>query len=163
MPSLLPKPVTDCLTPDAVTLEVFRHLLTALTEEMGVALQRASFSPNIKEGRDHSCALFSTEGVPVALGDHLPVHLGAIPMRVQAALDELGDVSFPRGPLYTREGFQESTRICLTPLTRRWRLSNTRIPSVSPTPRYAEEAVERGATAEATACEGTFASSERAG
>ncbi len=82
--------MTDRPTPDAVTLEVFRHLFTALTEEMGVALRRASFSPNIKERRDYSCALFSPEGVGVALGDHMPVHLGAMPMSVQAALDELG-------------------------------------------------------------------------
>lgn len=77
-------------TPDAVTLEVFRHLFTALTEEMGAALRRASFSPNIKERRDYSCALFSPTGSPVALGDHMPVHLGAMPMSVQAALAELG-------------------------------------------------------------------------
>ncbi len=82
--------MTDRTTPDAVTLEVFRHLFTALTEEMGAALRRASFSPNIKERRDYSCALFSPGGVPVALGDHMPVHLGAMPMSVQAALDELG-------------------------------------------------------------------------
>ena len=75
--------------PDAVTLEVFRHLFTALAEEMGAALRRAAFSPNIKERRDYSCALFSPDGAPVALGDHMPVHLGAMPMSVRAALDEL--------------------------------------------------------------------------
>lgn len=78
--------------PDAVTLEVFRHLFTALAEEMGAALRRASFSPNIKERRDYSCALFSPEGAAVALGDHMPVHLGAMPMSVEAALAELGDL-----------------------------------------------------------------------
>ncbi len=76
--------------PDAVSLEVFRHLFTALAEEMGAALRRASFSPNIKERRDYSCALFNPHGVAVALGDHMPVHLGAMPMSVEAALDELG-------------------------------------------------------------------------
>lgn len=75
---------------DAVTLEVFRHLFTALTEEMGAALRRAAFSPNIKERRDYSCALFTADGVAVALGDHMPVHLGAMPMSVRAAIDELG-------------------------------------------------------------------------
>ena len=53
--------------PDAVTLEVYRHLFTALAEEMGASLKRASFSPNIKERRDYSCALFNPEGVAVAL------------------------------------------------------------------------------------------------
>ncbi len=76
--------------PDAVELEVFRHLFTALAEEMGAALKRASFSPNIKERRDYSCALFDPHGVAVSLGDHMPVHLGAMPMSVEAALSELG-------------------------------------------------------------------------
>ena len=75
---------------DPVALEVFRHLFTALAEEMGAALKRASFSPNIKERRDYSCALFDAEGTAVALGDHMPVHLGAMPMSVAAALDALG-------------------------------------------------------------------------
>ncbi len=76
--------------PDAVSLEVFRHLFTALAEEMGAALKRASFSPNIKERRDYSCALFNPAGEAVSLGDHMPVHLGAMPMSVEAALAELG-------------------------------------------------------------------------
>ncbi len=92
-PALLPDAMTDRTTPDAVTLEVFRHLFTALTEEMGAALRRAAFSPNIKERQDYSCALFSPGGIPVALGDHMPVHLGAMPMSVRAALDELGTLS----------------------------------------------------------------------
>lgn len=79
--------------PDAVSLEVFRHLFTALAEEMGAALKRASFSPNIKERRDYSCALFAPDGAAVALGDHMPVHLGAMPMSVWAALEELGDLA----------------------------------------------------------------------
>jgi len=73
-----------------VELEIFRHLFTALAEEMGAALRRAAFSPNIKERRDYSCALFDARGVAVALGDHMPVHLGAMPMSVEAALAELG-------------------------------------------------------------------------
>ncbi len=71
----------------AVDLEVFRHLFTAISEEMGAALRRAGHSPNIKERRDYSCALFSPSGDPVAQGDHMPVHLGAMPMSVAAALD----------------------------------------------------------------------------
>jgi len=85
--------VTDPSAPDAITLEVFRHLFTALAEEMGAALRRASFSPNIKERRDYSCALFAPDGAAVSLGDHMPVHLGAMPMSVQAALDELGPLA----------------------------------------------------------------------
>lgn len=78
--------------PDPVTLEVFRHLFSALTEEMGAALRRSSYSPNIKERRDYSCALFDESARPVALGDHMPVHLGAMPMSVSAALETLGEL-----------------------------------------------------------------------
>jgi len=73
-----------------VELEVFRHLFAALAEEMGAALKRAAFSPNIKERRDYSCALFDPHGFAVSMGDHMPVHLGAMPMSVRAALDALG-------------------------------------------------------------------------
>ncbi len=71
---------------DPVRLEVFRHLFTALAEEMGAALRRASHSPNIKERRDYSCAVFDGHGRVIAMGDHMPVHLGAMPMSVEAAL-----------------------------------------------------------------------------
>src|SRR5690606_23856102 len=75
---------------DPVELAVYRHLFAALAEEMGAALRRTSLSPNIKERRDYSCALFDPDGRAVALGDHMPVHLGAMPMSVAAALEELG-------------------------------------------------------------------------
>ncbi|MEX2281011.1 MAG: hydantoinase B/oxoprolinase family protein, partial [Gemmatimonadota bacterium] len=71
---------------DPVRLEVFRHLFTALAEEMGAALRGAAYSPNIKERRDYSCAVFDGVGRVVAMGDHMPVHLGAMPMSVEAAL-----------------------------------------------------------------------------
>lgn len=77
---------------DPITLEIFRHVFTAVTEEMGAALRRSSFSPNIKERRDYSCALFTVEGVAVAVGDHMPVHLGAMPMSVAAALNAFGEL-----------------------------------------------------------------------
>ena len=88
---------------DPIALEVFRHLFAALTEEMGAALRRASYSPNIKERRDYSCALFDARGQPVALGDHMPVHLGAMPMSVTASLEALctlrpGDVAIVNDP-----------------------------------------------------------------
>lgn len=75
---------------DPIRLEIFRHLLSALAGEMGATLRRAAYSPNIKERRDYSCALFDRAGRPAAMGDHMPVHLGAMPMSVRAALDELG-------------------------------------------------------------------------
>jgi N-methylhydantoinase B len=81
---------------DPVTLEIYRALYTAVAEEMGIALRRTAFSPNIKERRDYSCAVFDRAGRVIAQGDHMPVHLGSMPMAVAAALNEIqiapGDV-----------------------------------------------------------------------
>jgi len=81
---------------DPTTLEIYRALYTSVAEEMGIALRRTSFSPNIKERRDYSCAVFDSSGRVIAQGDHMPVHLGSMPMAVAAALSEVeigpGDV-----------------------------------------------------------------------
>jgi N-methylhydantoinase B len=81
---------------DPTTLEIYRALYTSVAEEMGVTLRRTSFSPNIKERRDYSCAVFDASGRVIAQGDHMPVHLGSMPMAVAAALSEVeiepGDV-----------------------------------------------------------------------
>ncbi|MBN2083500.1 hydantoinase B/oxoprolinase family protein [bacterium] len=77
---------------DAVELEVFKHLLAAIAEEMGGRLMRSAFSPNIKERRDFSCALFDAGGSLLAQAAHIPVHLGAMPLSVQAVL-----AAFPAG------------------------------------------------------------------
>src|SRR5438093_7770094 len=81
---------------DPTTLEIYRALYTSVAEEMGVALRRTAFSPNIKERRDYSCAVFDSDGRVIAQGDHMPVHLGSMPMAVAAALREVemnpGDV-----------------------------------------------------------------------
>ena len=81
---------------DPTTLEIYRALFTSVAEEMGVALRRTAFSPNIKERRDYSCAVFDADGRVIAQGDHMPVHLGSMPMAVAAALEEIaiapGDV-----------------------------------------------------------------------
>lgn len=72
---------------DPVKLEIFKSLYSSVAEEMGVSLRRSAFSPNIKERRDYSCAVFNSEGTLVAQGDHMPVHLGSMPMSVRAALE----------------------------------------------------------------------------
>jgi N-methylhydantoinase B/oxoprolinase/acetone carboxylase alpha subunit len=81
---------------DPITLEVFRNLFYSVAEEMGVTLCRTSFSPNIKERRDYSCAIFDAEGRMVAQGEHMPVHLGSMPKSVEAAIEAVdlapGDV-----------------------------------------------------------------------
>src|SRR2546422_7736562 len=71
---------------DPITLEIYRALYTSVAEEMGIALRRTAFSPNIKERRDYSCAVFDSAGRVIAQGDHMPVHLGSMPMAVAAAL-----------------------------------------------------------------------------
>jgi N-methylhydantoinase B len=65
---------------DPIADEIFRHLFISVAEEMGVTLERTAYSPNIKERRDHSCALFDREGLLVAQAAHIPVHLGAFPI-----------------------------------------------------------------------------------
>lgn len=72
--------------PDAISLEVFQHLFTGIAEEMGAKLRRSSFSANIKERRDYSCAIFDRRGRMVAQAAHIPVHLGSTPASVRAAL-----------------------------------------------------------------------------
>jgi N-methylhydantoinase B len=74
----------------AVELEVFRHALAGVAEEMGVALRRAAYSPNIKERADCSAAVFDPDGEMVAQAEHIPVHLGAMPASVRAVLDTYG-------------------------------------------------------------------------
>src|SRR6476660_2646740 len=74
---------------DPTTLEIYRALYTSVAEEMGIALRRTAFSPNIQERRDYSCAVFDSRGRVIAQGDHMPVHLGSMPMAVDAALREV--------------------------------------------------------------------------
>jgi N-methylhydantoinase B len=95
---------------DPVKLEIYRHLLTALAEEMGATLRRSAYSPNIKERRDYSCALFDAAGDPVAMGDHMPVHLGAMPMSVRAALDEAGELA-PGDVVVLNDPFRGGTHL----------------------------------------------------
>jgi N-methylhydantoinase B len=77
---------------DPIELEIFKNIFHSIAEEMGAALRRTAFSPNIKERRDYSCAVFDADGQVMAMGDHMPVHLGSMPMSVRAAISscELG-------------------------------------------------------------------------
>ena len=79
--------MSDRPSVDPITLEVTRHAAAAVCEEMNATLVRTSYSPNIKERRDCSCALFDAGGRMVAQAENIPVHLGSMPASVQAALD----------------------------------------------------------------------------
>ncbi|HYB00432.1 MAG TPA: hydantoinase B/oxoprolinase family protein, partial [Ktedonobacteraceae bacterium] len=82
---------------DPVSLEIFKHLFASAAEEMGVTLCRTAYSPNIKERKDYSCACFDAQGRLIAQAAHIPVHLGAMPASVRAAIEHFPD--FEQGDL----------------------------------------------------------------
>jgi N-methylhydantoinase B len=71
---------------DPAELSIAAALFSSVAEEMGVTLGRSAHSPNIKERRDYSCAVFDAGGRLVAQAAHIPVHLGAMPTAVEAAM-----------------------------------------------------------------------------
>jgi N-methylhydantoinase B/oxoprolinase/acetone carboxylase alpha subunit len=71
---------------DPIELELFKNIFISVSEEMAAVLGRTALSPNIKERKDFSCALFDECGETLAQGSHIPVHLGAMPLSVQAAI-----------------------------------------------------------------------------
>jgi N-methylhydantoinase B len=79
-------------TIDPVTLEVLRNALESIADEMGAVLKRTSFSPNIKERMDASCAIFDQAAQLVAQAEHVPVHLGSMLRSVEATIAAVGRV-----------------------------------------------------------------------
>jgi N-methylhydantoinase B len=83
-------------------LEIFKNIFHSVAEEMGAALRRSAFSPNIKERRDYSCAVYDAGGQVLAMGDHMPVHLGSMPASVAAARAafplDAGDIALLNDP-----------------------------------------------------------------
>ena len=73
---------------DPITLEVTRNAAAAVCEEMNATLIRTSYSPNIKERQDCSCALFDRDAQMIAQAETIPVHLGAMPFSVRAAIEQ---------------------------------------------------------------------------
>lgn len=78
---------------DPIKLAVFRSMYESIAEEMGTALQRAAFSPNIRERLDFSCAVFDGDARMIAQAAHIPVHLGSMPASVQAAVASFEQLS----------------------------------------------------------------------
>lgn len=95
---------------DAIRLEVFKHLLAAVADEMGAALRKSSYSPNIKERRDFSCAVFNTFGDIVAQAAHIPVHLGSMPLSVLAAVHSFEKLS-PGDMILLNNPYQGGTHL----------------------------------------------------
>jgi N-methylhydantoinase B len=108
---------------DPVELEIFKNLFHSIAEEMGAALRRTAFSPNIKERRDYSCAVFDGAGEVIAMGDHMPVHLGSMPMSVRAAIAacdmEPGDVVMLNDPFRGGTHLPDITLVAPVHLRRR--------------------------------------------
>jgi len=88
--------------PDPTRLEIFKNIYHSIAEEMGAVLRRSAFSSNIKERRDYSCAVYDANGEVLAMGDHMPVHLGSMPASVAAARSVLtlepGDIALLNDP-----------------------------------------------------------------
>jgi 5-oxoprolinase (ATP-hydrolysing) len=79
--------------PDPVMLEIFNNLFRAIAEQMGVTLQNTSYSVNIKERLDFSCAIFDRHGELVANAPHIPVHLGSMGESVKAVIAGLAEAN----------------------------------------------------------------------
>lgn len=94
-------PTLDVIDP--ITLQLYRHRMAGVAEEMGITLRRTGYSPNIKERLDFSCATFDGAGRMIAQAAHIPAHLGAMPASVQTILArfstwEPGDVVIVNDP-----------------------------------------------------------------
>ncbi len=88
---------------DPLDLAVMSHAVAMIAEEMGTVLERGALSPNIRERRDASSALFDADGRMVAQAAHIPVHLGAMPESVRAVRDRKphpGDVFLLNDPFH---------------------------------------------------------------
>ncbi|MEM9278286.1 MAG: hydantoinase B/oxoprolinase family protein [Pseudomonadota bacterium] len=78
-------------TADPVMLEVFNNLFMSIAEQMGVTLQNTSYSVNMKERLDFSCAVFASDGTLVANAPHMPVHLGSMDRSVESVIENNKD------------------------------------------------------------------------
>lgn len=85
---------------DPVEMEVFSNRLLSITDEMGEALIRSSFSTNIKERRDCSVGLFDATGRLLAQASHIPIHLGSLHGGVRTLLDTISFEDIRDGDAY---------------------------------------------------------------
>jgi N-methylhydantoinase B/oxoprolinase/acetone carboxylase alpha subunit len=109
---------------DPIELELFKNIFISISEEMAAILGRTALSPNIKERKDFSCALFNDRGETLAQGSHIPVHLGAMPLSVRAAMEsvrfEEGDLVILNDPY--RGGTHLPDITCVSPVFVRGKL-----------------------------------------
>ena len=96
---------------DPATLQVWNSRLAGIADEMGAVLRRAAYSPNIKERADCSCALFTPDGTLLAQAEHIPVHLGAMPAAVRAAIGACGAELGPGEQIVVNDPFAGGTHL----------------------------------------------------
>jgi N-methylhydantoinase B len=84
------------MKPGEVTSQLISSSLAYASEEMGIALRNAAYSPNIKERMDHSAAIFDAEGRLLAQAEHIPVHLGSLPWGLKNFIEHAG----AEGPVF---------------------------------------------------------------
>src|SRR5881409_3217228 len=92
-------------------LEIFQTALSFVPEEMGVALRRTAYSPNIKERMDASCALFDVEGRIICQAEHIPVHLGSMPVAVEAAMRDFPGTLRERDQIILNDPYRGGTHL----------------------------------------------------
>ncbi|MBI1313620.1 hydantoinase [bacterium] len=103
-------PSTLDSSPDPVLLEIFNNLFASIAEQMGVTLQKTSFSTNVKERLDFSCAIFTPTGDLVVNAPHIPVHLGAMSETVKQLLAEVPDMA-PGDVYVTNDPFRGGSHL----------------------------------------------------
>lgn len=98
---------------DPAQLQILISRLTGIAQEMGAVLQRAAFSPNIKERADCSAALFTPEGELLVQAEHIPVHLGSMPASVRAAIEvyDGGSLLEPGDQVIVNDPFEGGTHL----------------------------------------------------
>jgi N-methylhydantoinase B len=99
------------LTVDITTVEVIKGALVYAAEEMGIALKKSAYSPNIKERMDHSCALFNHRRELIAQAEHIPVHLGSMALAVRVGLETYGGELEPGDMLLLNDPYISGTHL----------------------------------------------------
>ncbi|MBF2083332.1 hydantoinase B/oxoprolinase family protein [Thermoleptolyngbya sp. C42_A2020_037] len=124
-------------SPDPVMLEIFNNLFMAIAEEMGITLQNTSYSVNIKERLDFSCAIFDQQGQLVANAPHIPVHLGSMSENVRALIAARGNAIKPGDVYVSNNPYNGGTHLPdITVITPVFQPMNPNAEAASPTPLF---------------------------
>ena len=96
---------------DLTTMEVIKGALIYAAEEMGIALKKSAYSPNIKERMDHSCAIFNQRRELIAQAEHIPVHLGSMALAVKLGVEEYTGTLEPDDILLLNDPYISGTHL----------------------------------------------------